>query len=83
MAALVALDAAEAIKFVELRDTLGTSDGNLGAHIQKLEVEGYVAVDKRFVARKPCTFLKVTSKGRHAFEGYVAALEDILGRTSS
>ncbi|MHC4713284.1 MAG: transcriptional regulator [Planctomycetota bacterium] len=81
MAALVALGPSDAIKFVELRDMLGVSDGNLGAHIQRLEAEGYISVDKRFVARKPCTLLKARVKGRHAFETYVAALRGIIAET--
>lgn len=81
MAALVALEPSDAIKFVELRDMLGVSDGNLGAHIRRLEAEGYISADKRFVVRKPCTYLKATLKGRHAFETYVAALKDIIAET--
>jgi len=54
------------------------TDGNLGAHLSKLEQAGYVKIDKTFVARKPQTFICATGKGRDAFAGHVAALKEIL-----
>ncbi len=83
MATLTALDPQEKINFVELRELLSVTDGNLGAHLQKLECEGYLVIEKTFVARKPCTFAKATSRGMAAFEEHVAALEAIIGRRDS
>ena len=56
MAALVALDPGAQMEFTYLRDLLELSDGNLGAHLRKLEEAGYVEILKTFVARKPCTY---------------------------
>ena len=78
MAALVALEPGSTFNFVDLRDLLGVTDGNLGAHILKLEETGYISTKKKFIARKPCTFIGVTSKGRAAFEEYVDSLKAIL-----
>jgi DNA-binding MarR family transcriptional regulator len=78
MAALMALRPSEKMGFVTLREMLELTDGNLGAHLLKLEEAGYVAVEKAFVARKPQTSAKLTPKGRQAFESYVAALKGIL-----
>ncbi len=83
MSTLTALAPQEKINFVELRELLGATDGNLGAHLQKLESEGYLVIEKTFVARKPCTFAQTTSKGRAAFEEHVAALESIIGGRAS
>lgn len=79
MSALVALDADEKAEFTFLRELLDLTDGNLGAHIQKLEAARYVKIDKKFVGRKPCTYVSVTSKGRAAFEAHVEALRRIIG----
>ena len=58
MATLTALDYSERIDFTALRDLLDVTDGNLGAHLVKLENEGYIAVTKTFVGRKPRTFFR-------------------------
>jgi DNA-binding MarR family transcriptional regulator len=78
MAALVALDEGSQMEFTYLRDLLELTDGNLGAHLRKLEEEKYVDITKTFVARKPRTYVAVTKLGRQAFDNHVAALETIL-----
>lgn len=78
MAALVALDQGSQMEFTYLRDLLALTDGNLGAHLRKLEEAEYVKITKTFIARKPRTFAYATRSGRQAFEAHVAALEDIL-----
>lgn len=78
MAALVALDENGQMEFTHLRDVLSLTDGNLGAHLRKLEDVGYVSLEKTFVARKPRTFVTATKNGREAFEDHVKALEQIL-----
>lgn len=78
MAALVTLDPGNEVDFTYLRDLLEVTDGNLGAHLRKLEEAGYITVNKTFVDRKPRTFVGATAAGRKAFQGHVAALESIL-----
>jgi DNA-binding MarR family transcriptional regulator len=78
MAALVALAPDAEVGFTYLRDLLDVTDGNLGAHLRKLEEAGYIKLTKTFVARKPQTYVAVTPLGRHAFAEHVAALEAIL-----
>ena len=78
MATLMALDCEDQAEFTYLRQLLNLTDGNLGAHLRKLEDAGYIAVEKAFVARKPRTFLSATTKGRGAFEDHVAALKAIV-----
>ena len=78
MAAVVALDPGEQVDFTSLARLLEVTDGNLGAHLLKLEEAGYVKVEKTFVNRKPRTFLSATHKGRAAFEDHVGALKDII-----
>ena len=38
----------------------------------------HVAIEKKFVDRKPQTTVKVSKKGRLAFEHYVEVLEEIV-----
>jgi DNA-binding MarR family transcriptional regulator len=78
MSTLVALDRGEELDFVYLRKLLDLTDGNLGAHLAKLEEAGYVKVKKTFVARKPRTFIIATGKGRDAFEEHITALRQII-----
>ncbi len=78
MASLVALGMDEQVEFTYLRNLLKATDGNLGAHLAKLEEAGYIRIEKTFVERKPRTFLGATGKGRDAFVGHVAALHKIL-----
>ena len=78
MASLVALESGEQLDFVHLRRLLELTDGNLGAHLLKLETAGYIEVEKVFVGRKPRTYVAATLDGRAAFDKHVRALRDIL-----
>jgi DNA-binding MarR family transcriptional regulator len=78
MAALVSLNAGDEVDFTYLRDLLEVTDGNLGAHLRKLEEASYILVNKVFVERKPRTYVSATAEGRQVFQEHVAALEAIL-----
>lgn len=78
MAALVTLNNDDAVDFTYLRDLLEVTDGNLGAHLRKLEDAEYIAINKEFVDRKPRSFISATSTGRRVFQEHVSALEEIL-----
>ncbi len=78
MASLMALASEEQVDFRHLRDLLKLTDGNLGAHLQKLEEAGYLRLEKTFVAKKPRTYVCATDKGRSAFKEHVAALEQLI-----
>jgi DNA-binding MarR family transcriptional regulator len=73
-----ALAANESLPFADLRDILGTTDGNLSVHARKLEDAGYVRVTTGFEDRKPRTEYSLTAKGRRALETYLAQMEQIL-----
>ena len=81
MSALVVLDPGEQIDFIYLRNLLKVTDGNLGAHLAKLEEARYIRIEKSFVARKPRTFISASDKGRDAFSGHIAALRQIIKDT--
>jgi len=83
MAALKPLADGQPIEFVRLKEIVGATDGNLGAHCTTLEEAGYVAIDKDFVAKKPRTRLSLTRKGRRALEDYVSFLRDVVDSHSN
>ncbi|MHC4086135.1 MAG: winged helix-turn-helix domain-containing protein [Planctomycetota bacterium] len=80
MASLIALDPGEQVDFVYLRKILDLTDGNLGAHLAKLENAGYVKIQKTFISRKPRTFINATGKGRDAFNEHTVALKNEKNR---
>ncbi|HEV2326820.1 MAG TPA: transcriptional regulator [Terracidiphilus sp.] len=83
LALLSLLVGVEEAEFTWLRAKTGSTDGNLGAQLQKLEEAGYVKVKKRFVERKPQTLYRVTESGRAALAEYVRALKELLGTAIS
>jgi DNA-binding MarR family transcriptional regulator len=83
MAALNALPpAAAGLEFSRLKKLTGTTDGNLGAHIETLARAGYVTVEKAFVGKKPQTTVTVTGAGRGAFARHVANLQEIIAASA-
>jgi DNA-binding transcriptional ArsR family regulator len=79
LAVLSLLVGIEEADFTWLRQKTGSTDGNLGAQMLKLEEAGYVAMEKRFAGRKPQTLYRMTTAGREALANYVAALKRLLG----
>ena len=78
LALLSLLLGAEEADFTWLRKKTGATDGNLSVQMLKLEVAGYVAMEKRFVGRKPQTLYRMTAKGREALAKYLAAINKLL-----
>jgi DNA-binding HxlR family transcriptional regulator len=79
LALLSLLVGVEEAEFTWLRVKTDSTDGNLGAQLAKLEEAGYVAVEKKFVLRKPQSLYRMTDAGRQAFIEYVQALKQLLG----
>ena len=79
LALLSLLAGIEEAEFTWLRAKTGATDGNLGAQLAKLEEAGYVAVEKKFVQRKPQSLYRMTEAGRTALTEYVQALKQLLG----
>jgi DNA-binding transcriptional ArsR family regulator len=79
LAVLSLLVGVEEAEFTWLRDKTGSTDGNLGAQMIRLEEAGYVSMQKRFAGRKPQTVYRMTKAGREALAGYVSALKTLLG----
>ena len=56
--------------FLFLKQQTGLTWGNLSSHISKLEDAGYVAIEKKFIQKKPHTMIHLTDRGRTAFRTY-------------
>ncbi len=78
MASLVALSEDELFDFPSLAKFHQLTDGNLGAHLEKLEAAGYIEIRKRFHGKKPRTEVLATVKGRSAFADHTEALKQII-----
>ena len=81
MAALNTLERREALEFTRLKAIVNVTDGNLASHLSALEKEGYVAVIKQFIDRKPNTSYAVTAAGKKAFSEHLDELEKLLRGT--
>jgi DNA-binding HxlR family transcriptional regulator len=69
------------LTFTDLRDLLGTTDGNLSAHARRLEDAGYVVCKKSFDGRTPKTEYGLTSTGRRELNAYLDHMEAIISAT--
>lgn len=72
------LIAVEEAEFNHLKEKTNTTAGNLSFQIGKLEEAGYVKVKKTFRDNYPLTILKLTPKGKSAFEAYVESIRKYL-----
>jgi DNA-binding MarR family transcriptional regulator len=80
LAILAVLAEARRADFTFLRDTLGTTDGNLSRHLQVLADAGLVEIHKGFEGKRPRTWVSSTGRGRKALASEVSTLKDIVGR---
>lgn len=78
LAIVSALAVTPSLTFAELKQVLGTTDGNLSVHARKLEEAGYLDCRKSFVGRVPRTEYALTDAGRTALERYVGHMEDLI-----
>lgn len=78
MSSLAALQLGDQVEFTYLKKILKLTDGNLGAHLSKLEQQQYIVIEKTFVKKKPKSFISLTQKGKKAFEKHLEALNEII-----
>ena len=70
LAIIARLYVLEEADWLFLHRETGLSFGNLTSHLARLEVSGYVTIEKTFLDRKPHTVVRMTDEGRAAFEQY-------------
>ncbi len=77
--ALAYLNSVNQASFVEIREQVRATDGNLSVHMRKLEAAGYISCDKEFQARKPQTIYSITPVGKEAFFRYRRHIGSFFG----
>ena len=75
---LAVLYVVESADFLFLMRQTGLTRGNLSSHIAKLETAGYIDIKKEFVDKIPRTLLRLTDKGREAFQTYRQDMLQVL-----
>jgi DNA-binding HxlR family transcriptional regulator len=78
LAIVSALAVHDSLSFNELKEMIGTSDGNLSVHARKLEEAQYVTCTKSFDGRTPRTEYRLTTAGRRSLERYLAHMEALI-----
>lgn len=66
------------LDFKFLKSRLELTDGNLGAHMKKLELNGYISIEKVFVDKKPKTIYTITNYGRKLLVEHINQLELLI-----
>lgn len=68
------------VEFLEMKEHLQVTDGNLASHINALEGKNYIEVKKEFIGKKTKTSYKITKEGKTAFVQHINALEKLLNK---
>jgi DNA-binding MarR family transcriptional regulator len=68
----------DGLLFSELKQLCALTDGNLSRHLDVLEAEGLVEIEKYFESRRPQTRVRLTPDGRRRFLAYLAELERVV-----
>ena len=66
------------VEFVELKDYLKVTDGNLASHLSALEKLNFIQSRKQFIGNKPNTSYAATKLGRESFGNHLNALENLI-----
>ena len=69
---------AEGLRFGELKQLCGLTDGNLSRHLDVLREAGLVEIWKGFEGRRPQTLCRLTPDGRRRFVEYLEELEKVV-----
>ena len=72
LAQLFVVDSAD---FIFLMRQTSLTQGNLSAHLSKLEAAKYIKISKGFVGKRPQTMIAMTDTGRQAFQAYIRKMK--------
>ena len=71
----------DTIDFATIREALEVSESVLSKHIKTLEEAGYLKISKAPSEGRVRTWLSLTSQGRKALRGHLAALKALMAAT--
>ncbi len=74
---LMILSGLDECDFNFLKNTLSMTNGNLSAHVEKLDKAGFVTIHKEFQGKTPHTLYRMTAEGREALQTYWSSLDEI------
>jgi DNA-binding MarR family transcriptional regulator len=77
LAILTVLLACKQADFIFLQRATGLTNGNLSAHMSKLEAAELVEITKQFVGKKPQTLISLTASGRKQIDHHWRQLEKL------
>ena len=66
------------VEFVDLKDYLKVTDGNLASHLSALEKLNFIQSRKQFIGNKPITRYAATKLGRESFGDHLNGLESLI-----
>ena len=66
------------LRFVDLKELCGLTDGNLSRHMQVLQEAGLVEVAKSFEHTRPQTTARLTTEGHKRYVDYLGVLEQVV-----
>ncbi|MHC4823675.1 MAG: transcriptional regulator [Planctomycetota bacterium] len=72
---LILLARHEEMNFRRLKDLLEETDGNLGAHLKRLEDADLIQVRKTFEKRKPVSWYRLEDNGRITLDRHLQAMK--------
>jgi DNA-binding HxlR family transcriptional regulator len=68
----------DSFDFINLKELLDVTDGNLASHLKTLEENKVIKVNKQFIGKKPNTSYSITETGTQLFRTHLKALEEII-----
>jgi DNA-binding MarR family transcriptional regulator len=83
LAILTVLSSVRDADFLFLQRATGLTKGNLSSHLTKLEEAGLVAIQKRFIHKKPNTNVALTALGRRRIAHHWDQLERLKARAET
>ena len=78
MTLLVSQHESDRLAYGFIQRTLDLTGGNLSVHLRKLEVAGFLSIEKEFIDSKPRTWVQATENGRLAYSKYLVNLKRAL-----
>ena len=68
--------------FLWLLSESSLTKGNLSGHLSRLEDAEYVEIEKTYRGKVPLTLVRLTRKGKAAFDAYRKGMNGLLAKTS-
>jgi DNA-binding MarR family transcriptional regulator len=66
------------LRFGELKQLCGLTDGNLSRHVQVLQAARFIEVSKSVENNRPQTVCRLSTEGRKRYVEYLAVLEQVV-----